>query len=42
MKLREIFEEVPDFRVKGRTDHILSEILVIGLCGMLSGAENFE
>jgi len=42
MKLREIFEEVPDFRVKGRTDHILSEILVISLCGMLSGAEDFE
>ena len=42
MKLREIFEEVPDFRVQGRTDHLLSEILVISLCGVLSGAEDFE
>lgn len=42
MKLKEIFNEVPDFRVKGRTDHILSEILVISLCGVLSGAEDFE
>lgn len=42
MELREIFEEVPDFRVKGRTDHILSEILVISLCAVISGADDFE
>ncbi|MCL4163957.1 UNVERIFIED_CONTAM: hypothetical protein GTU68_057279 [Idotea baltica] len=42
MNLREIFEEVPDFRVVGRTDHYLSEILVISLCAVLSGAEDFE
>lgn len=42
MELREIFAEVPDFRVVGRTDHILSEILVISLCAVLSGADDFE
>jgi predicted transposase YbfD/YdcC len=42
MKLQEIFEGVPDFRVAGRTDHYLSEILVISLCAVLSGAEDFE
>lgn len=42
MELREIFEEVPDFRVLGRTDHILSEILVISLCAVISGADDFE
>jgi len=42
MELREIFEEVPDFRVIGRTDHLLSEILVISLCAVLSGADDFE
>jgi hypothetical protein len=42
MELREIFAEVPDFRVKGRTDHILSEILVISLCAVISGAYDLE
>lgn len=42
MKLTEIFDNVPDFRVVNRTDHKLSEILVISLCGVLSGAEDFE
>ncbi len=42
MELREIFAEVPDFRVLGRTDHLLSEILVISLCAVLSGADDFE
>ena len=42
MELREIFAEVPDFRVAGRTDHILSEILVISLCAVISGADDFE
>lgn len=42
MKLREIFNEVPDFRVINRTDHILSEILVISLCAVISGADDFE
>lgn len=42
MELREIFAEVPDFRVLGRTDHNLSEILVISLCAVISGADDFE
>lgn len=42
MELREIFSEVPDFRVAGRTDHLLSEILVISLCAVISGADDFE
>jgi len=42
MKLTEIFKEVPDFRVAGRTDHLLNEILIISLCAVLSGAEDFE
>ena len=42
MELRDIFAEVPDFRVVGRTDHILSEILTISLCAVISGADDFE
>lgn len=42
MKLAKIFQEVPDFRVQGRTAYLLNEILVISLCAMLSGAEDFE
>jgi len=42
MKLVEIFEKVPDFRTKCFVTHILSEILVISLCVVLSGAEDFE
>ena len=42
MKLTEIFKEVPDFRVKGRIHHLLNEILIISLCAVLSGAEDFE
>jgi len=42
MKLQEIFSEVPDFRVINRTDHILSEILVISLCAVISGADDFD
>jgi hypothetical protein len=42
MELRKIFAEVPDFRVVGRTDHILSEILVSSLCAVISGADDFE
>jgi len=42
MKLDEIFSQVPDFRVVNRSDHKLSDILVISLCGVISGAEDFE
>lgn len=42
MKLVEIFEHVPDFRTNCYVSHKLSEILVISLCGVLSGADDFE
>ena len=42
MKLVEIFEQVPDFRTKSHVTYDLSEILVISLCAVLSGAEDFE
>ncbi|MEM6297583.1 MAG: transposase family protein [Bacteroidota bacterium] len=36
MELQEIFIEVPDFRASGR------KILIINLCAVLSGADDFE
>ena len=42
MKLVEIFEKVADFRVINRSWHKLSEILVLSLCALLSGADDFE
>lgn len=42
MKLAEIFENVPDFRVSGKIEHKLSDILIISLCAVLSGADDFE
>lgn len=42
MKLVKIFEEVPDYRNEKLVTYLLSEILVIALCGVLSGADDFE
>lgn len=42
MKLAEIFSKIPDFRVVNRSDHKLCDILVISLCAVISGAEDFE
>lgn len=42
MKLVEIFEKVSDFRTECYITYRLSEILVISLCAVLSGAEDFE
>lgn len=42
MKIVEIFEQVPDFRTKCYITYPLSELLVISLCAVLSGAEDFE
>jgi len=42
MKLVEIFDTVPDFRVSGKIEHKLSDILIISLCAVLSGADDFE
>ncbi len=42
MKLVEIFEDIPDFRRKTQAAHCLSSILVVALCAVLSGADDFE
>lgn len=42
MKLVEIFEKVPDFRNEKYVSYQLSEILVISLCAVLSGADDCE
>ena len=33
---------MPDFRINRRKLHLLSDILVISLCGVISGANDFE
>lgn len=40
-RLMEAFEVIPDPRVQGRTDYCLTEILVIAVCAVLSGADSF-
>jgi predicted transposase YbfD/YdcC len=42
MKLIEIFEDIPDFRRKTQVKHYLHSILVISLCAVISGADDFE
>lgn len=42
MKIVQIFESVPDFRTEKYTHHLLSDILITALCGILSGADDFE
>ena len=42
MDLQKIFSEVPDFRLNRRKLHLLSDILVISLCAVISGANDFE
>ena len=39
--LVEAFTELPDPRVIERCDHLLHEVLVIAVCGMLAGGESF-
>ncbi len=39
--LLEAFTELPDPRVIERCDHLLHEVLVIAVCGMLVGGESF-
>jgi predicted transposase YbfD/YdcC len=36
------FEDLPDPRVIGRCEYPLEEIVIIGICGVLSGAEGWE
>src|SRR5690349_5974871 len=42
MSWQDFFENVPDFRLNRRKKHQLTDILVIALCGMISGADDFE
>lgn len=42
MKLVKIFESVSDYRTKTLVTYPLPEILIISLCAVLSGAEDFE
>ena len=42
MEWERFFEEVPDFRLERRKLHKLSDILLLSLCAVLSGAEDFE
>lgn len=42
VKLMESFSEVPDPRVVGRTDHHLLDILVLTICAVLCGADDWE
>jgi predicted transposase YbfD/YdcC len=42
MKLVEIFEAVPDYRNTKFISYKLSELLVIALCGVISGADDYE
>ncbi|MDR2507729.1 MAG: ISAs1 family transposase, partial [Candidatus Accumulibacter sp.] len=36
------FSDLPDSRVKGRTDHDLLDIVVLALCAVMSGAEGWD
>jgi predicted transposase YbfD/YdcC len=42
MEWKKFFEEVPDFRLERRKLHHLSDILMLSLCAVLSGADDFE
>jgi len=42
MKIVQIFENVPDFRTESYISHLLCDILIISLCALLSGADDFE
>ncbi len=42
MKSQKFFEDVPDFRKERKKLHGLPELLMVALCAVLSGAEDFE
>ena len=39
--IRQWFEELPDPRVTGRCDHNLIDIIIIAICGVISGADSW-
>ncbi len=42
MNWQTFFEGMPDFRKNRRKKHQLVDILVIALCALISGADDFE
>lgn len=42
MEYQGFFSEVKDFRVQGRCLHMLEDILMLSLCAVICGAEDFE
>jgi hypothetical protein len=42
MKWQHIFEQVSDFRIERHKRYKLSTILMLSLCAVISGAEDFE
>lgn len=42
MEYQAFFSEVNDFRVQGRCLHLLEDILMLSLCAVICGAEDFE
>lgn len=42
MEWQKFFEEVPDFRLNRKQGHKLNDILMLSLCAVLSGADDFE
>jgi predicted transposase YbfD/YdcC len=42
MEWQKFFEAVPDFRLNRKKRHKLSDILMLSLCAVLSGADDFE
>jgi len=42
MEWQNFFSEVPDFRIERGKLHLLSDILMLSLCAVISGAEDYE
>jgi predicted transposase YbfD/YdcC len=42
MEWQKFFEQVPDFRLNRKKRHKLSDILMLSLCAVISGADDFE
>lgn len=42
MEWQQYFDEVPDFRLERSKLHQLSDILMLSLCAVLCGAEDFK
>ncbi len=42
LKIAEYFEKIPDFRVDRTKRHLLMDILIIPICAVISGAEDWK